>query len=105
MRTVFRFKEIMRISYIYLVRLGKFTKIGHAKNPVLRFQQLQCGCPFRYEDFKYFQVVDAPELETVLHTHFMDEKISGEWYEISEKEVEWLKNYIKNYDPKEYFDP
>jgi hypothetical protein len=84
----------MRFDYVYLIRLNGLTKIGKASHPKFRIQQLQCGCPYRFDSYYFKQVMDASGLEYGLHKEYENKKVLGEWFSLTKHDLEWIKKVI-----------
>ena len=73
---------------------GKF-KIGLSKNVERRKKQLD------RRPFPVQIIYKSPELENVidyereLHEVFEDKKISGEWFDLDEKDIDIIKNHLE----------
>ena len=66
------------------------VKIGYAKNIRNRLAQLQVS---NYQKLKVLLLINGDiRLESNLHYMFMDDKLKGEWYFLSDN----IKNYIEN---------
>lgn len=81
------------IGYVYLLfgGDGRF-KIGKSIDPAKRLAQFQIGSP----DTVRFEVVIATgrmsELESNLHAQFKDKRIRGEWFMLSDEDVNFIKS-------------
>jgi hypothetical protein len=77
---------------VYLISCGnednKKYKIGYTRKPVTeRVKQLKTG---NHEELIVEQVFDSKwgtKIEAVLHRNYRYQKISGEWFELSEDQV------------------
>jgi hypothetical protein len=66
---------------IYLISAGEHVKIGVAKDVKKRLAGLQTGNPVQLEVLtSYAPKVDPYLLEKLLHEHFKDIRMSGEWF-------------------------
>lgn len=93
-------------KYLYIVKneLGR-VKIGQATNVEQRVSAMAMSSGVELELIK--KIENSAKYEKVLHKHFSNVKYVGEWYNLSEDDIAWLKNlnaisieiemdYIKN---------
>lgn len=76
---------------IYLARQKETSlyKIGITKNdPKLRILQLQTGNAIPLELVETFQTSHDYKMETALHAQFSLKRMEGEWFELSQEEVD-----------------
>ncbi len=71
------------IRYIYIVQCNNYIKIGKARNPQSRLKQIQCHNPYTLELLYSKQLMNTDKLELQCHKHFNDNKIRGEWFDIT----------------------
>lgn len=71
------------------------VKIGYSENesPKNRFNQFKTYAPYGAEMLGFIITDDSKSLETNLHKKYSDKRLSGEWFEITEKEVNNEINY------------
>ena len=64
-------------------------KIGYSKDisPVNRFNQFKTYAPFGSEIIGFIIISDARELESQLHKKYSSKRLVGEWFDITEDEV------------------
>ena len=77
-------------GYLYIVKCGDFDyyKIGVSKAAVGgRLSNLQSGCPFPLKMIDVFYCTHYSQLEHELHQKYRSKNISGEWYELTDKEL------------------
>ena len=72
----------MRSVYLIRGNDGKY-KIGIAKNPAQRFNQLQTGNSVKLQLIETYQSDNAFKIETALHNQFGHVKNEGEWFDLS----------------------
>ena len=86
---------------VYLLKANNFYKIGITKNKVSnRVRGLQTGCPFKIEIFDTFETRNDLAVENALHKIFRDKGTWGEWFELSNEDIEKLYStidYIQNF--------
>jgi hypothetical protein len=67
--------------YVIQHELGP-VKIGIAKQPRKRLNDLQVACPFQLKLRKTQTTNQAPEIEKFLHNKFKKYRLQGEWFDI-----------------------
>jgi hypothetical protein len=78
---------------IYLISCGegddKKYKIGYTKNKVEnRVKQLKTGNSEELIIEKVYQSKWATKIESILHRNYKQSKISGEWFKLTQKDVD-----------------
>ncbi|QGM30151.1 hypothetical protein GI482_07075 [Bacillus sp. N3536] len=102
------YKKISTVhfGYIYFVKESQtgLIKIGKATNVEKRFFSLKVGIPFEIELIHKIQSNNYHLSEQLFHKHFYTKKVTGEWYNLSDKDIEWIKTLnddefhnLKNY--------
>jgi Meiotically Up-regulated Gene 113 (MUG113) protein len=76
-------------GFVYFLHGGELIKIGRALDPFARRAALQHGSPVKLD--LWCVVPGGADLEGTLHQHFAEERRHGEWFAISAR----LFNYIK----------
>jgi hypothetical protein len=73
-------------------------KIGYSENesPIHRFNQFKTYAPYGSEILGFIIISDAKELESVLHRKYSSKRLNGEWFEITEDEVNYEINFYSN---------
>lgn len=90
-----------REGYIYLIH-GEGTpwyKIGQTINPLRRIRELGTQGPFKYRMITCFLVDDMDGVENFLHTHHEKARVEGEWFLLTEDDVNELCQFkpVKRY--------
>ena len=86
----------MTTQYLYLITDCRYYKLGIAKNVEKRRRQLQTGTPNKLSIEAFYPVTDARKKEKYLHTKYASKKRQGEWFALSEKDVQNIKDYLTN---------
>lgn len=80
-------------EYLYLIKGGEYTKIGVAENPDKRLKEISTGCPFKPEIIATKQLGKLCYLvERYLHIKYVDKSTNGEWFELEEADIEYIKS-------------
>ena len=86
-------------DYLYLMRHSNgLTKIGRSVNPRTREKTLQAEDPRLRLIFK---AKDCGYLERGLHSRFAELRKRGEWFDLTEEQVRWIKRYCYDLEPVE----
>jgi len=73
-------------------------KIGYSnnENPINRFNQFKTYAPYGSELVGFIITSDAKKLETELHKKYSNDRLSGEWFDLTreqaEKDIEFHSN-------------
>ena len=84
-----------RRGYVYLIKSGKYHKIGLTKrNPQSRIREL--STPEGVTLIHVIETSDPDGCEAFLHDIFRDKRAEREWFNLDESDVEFIKN-MKGY--------
>lgn len=87
-------------GYVYLLggtelNDGKRAyKIGRAKDPTKRTEVLKTQLPMAVEIVCTLWSEDYKALEKRLHEHFSSQRLNGEWFELSQTDVKYVKELV-----------
>jgi ribonuclease HI len=90
---VFYFMKNLEIKKgcVYFFRHVGLTpvKIGYSENesPINRFNQFRTYAPYGSEILGFIIISDAKELETLLHRKYANKRLNGEWFDLTEQDV------------------
>lgn len=91
--------EIQRGCVYFFKHVGLSPiKIGYSQNesPIKRFEQFKTYAPFGAMLIGFIRTERAKELETELHQKYARDRVKGEWFEISEEEVNKCIKFYSN---------
>jgi hypothetical protein len=71
-----------------------YYKIGMSRNVNQRIKSLNTSTPRGIETVLIFDSSDCVLDENNIHNMFSDKRISGEWFELDDKDIEKIKEYI-----------
>lgn len=78
--------------YVYLIEclgdLEKKYKIGISNNPFLRLKTLKTANPYQLNVLFTFETNFPNKLETYLHNRYKNSYIDGEWFHLTNEEIE-----------------
>ena len=84
-------KEENLYQGVYFVRSGDgLIKIGCTADLPTRFKALQSAIPTDLEIVAFYRCDNVYEREREFHELFKDKKVKGEWFELSDEDVEML---------------
>lgn len=87
--------KVLNKGCVYLVKLDKHYKIGISKKPKDRLKEFTL-LPYELEDVIIKEVNNYERVEEELHTKYKDFRVRGEWFELSLKQVEEIKQYLES---------
>jgi hypothetical protein len=77
----------MSAGYVYLFRLGEFHKIGRSADVAARATAFS-SMPHGFAIVHHFFCNDSGRTERQLHARYADCRAAGEWFRLSEEQVE-----------------
>ena len=88
-----KYSHTKNTEYLYLIRAGEYTKIGVAKDPTNRLTAISTGCPIKPEILatKAFGKL-CYLVERYLHIKYIDKRSNGEWFQLSDQDIEYILN-------------
>lgn len=94
-------KETPSIGFVYLVQAdGEHYKIGSTKNLNSRMKSLQTSSPNDIELIYSTKAEDYVELEFNIHAELtkLGKSIRGEWFELDDNDVKYVKQIFDTYN-------
>lgn len=81
-------------GYVYIIKKNdeNIVKIGMSKNYSERTKQISTKLPFEVETVKVFKTKDMYSLEKKLHDFYKEKRLNGEWFELNNEDLEYIKN-------------
>lgn len=77
---------------VYLIQAANgLVKIGIAGDVHKRLNSLNTASPVELSIIFYFKPKDAAITENYLHGVFMDRRVKGEWFNLSNEDIDWIK--------------
>jgi hypothetical protein len=77
-------------DYLYLIKCNEFYKIGSTNNVSARVDQLQTGNPYPLIVDSYYKFDYADSVERCLHSKFKNKRVSGEWFNLENDDLQML---------------
>lgn len=91
----------VNVGCVYLIKLNgtEGIKIGYSSknDPFKRIKSYSTGAPNGVHIIGYITTPNAKELESELHKTFTEERMSGEWFNISVEDAVWVLTFFKGY--------
>lgn len=80
-------------GYVYLLQspTGAY-KIGRSRDPQSRLRTFQVKLPFEVSYVAVIQSENMYSLERELHNRFEQQRVNGEWFNLSPEDVEYIKS-------------
>lgn len=80
-------------GFIYFAKKNNFIKIGRTKNVESRMKNLQGNHPTAapIELLHVISTKDYTQAERAFHTCFANKRIKGEWFQLTEEDIECIK--------------
>ncbi|OCA91300.1 hypothetical protein A8F94_05420 [Bacillus sp. FJAT-27225] len=88
-------------GYVYFVQESgkKLVKIGKAKVPEKRINNdFGTIMPYEFNTVHIIKSENYHKTEYLFHQHFKEKRCSGEWFELTSQDLNWIKN--EKYTPK-----
>lgn len=79
-----------RFGVIYIFRCERFYKIGRSNDPERRLKSISRSLPFKIELIHTIESDHVIWAELQLHGRFSDKRSTGEWFELTAADVQWL---------------
>jgi hypothetical protein len=78
-----------KAGHVYLFRLGDFVKIGGSGN-VLKRSKAFSTLPYPFSLLHAIESSDVNRVEKHLHACFQAERVNGEWFRLSDEQIDKL---------------
>lgn len=78
-------------GYVYLIKSDSYYKIGVSQDVRQRIKQLGTLPPFDIKLICTIRTDSAYNLESQLHEQFEEKRVNGEWFELEDNDVEYIK--------------
>lgn len=77
-------------TFVYIVQIHSFVKIGFASNLYVRISNMQVDSPYPVTVISHYEVAKelARRIEKYTHVGFAEHRVSGEWFAISPQDAQ-----------------
>ena len=80
--------EIVDFGFVYLMKSGKYYKIGRSNDADRRAYELKILLPEKLEVIHKIKTDDPIGIEEYWHKRFKDKRKNGEWFELTRQDIE-----------------
>lgn len=81
-------------GWIYVLKVGEFTKIGTSESPVLRIKTWKSSIPFPIDVVGIYCAYESYQIENKLHKHFKSKRVTVEWFSLNKPDEDFIKEYF-----------
>ncbi len=74
-------------GFVYLIRAGKYYKIGKSNFAERRFAEISLQMPEKTQLVHRITTDDPTDIERYWHTRFADRRANGEWFALSSSDI------------------
>lgn len=85
-------KPIDNSGFIYVIRSDRYYKIGKSINPYRRLSVIAVSHTEQLEIVILLKTNNMPLLENVLHKTFRHKRVKGEWFNLDEDDLNYIRN-------------
>lgn len=82
------FSDVNGYVYFMKSKINNWLKIGVSKNPATRQNRIQTKLPFEIDIVKQIASSNPYKLENNLHILYEDKRMNGEWFDLTDEEIE-----------------
>jgi hypothetical protein len=80
-------KGISPTGFVYLIKSGKFYKIGSTNNPDRRQYEIRLQLPEKVHHIHSIETDDPSGIEAYWHNRFRAKRLQGEWFNLSSIDI------------------
>ena len=94
------------MEYVYFIQqeTTNFVKIGFTKeDPIRRLSALKTSSPFDLKIIGLIETDNCVKKESELHKQYADKRVKGEWFLLSNEEIEFIKLKYNNECTSEFY--
>ena len=79
--------SLPNFGFVYLLRSGKYYKIGNTNNPDRRRYEIGLQLPEKVHHIHSIETDDASGIEAYWHNRFRKKRLEGEWFDLSADDI------------------
>jgi hypothetical protein len=83
--------ETAKIEFVYLMKSGKYYKIGRSNDAERRAYDIRLQMPEKLDLVHKIMTDDSIGIEEYWHKRFKDKRKNGEWFELTRQDIEIFK--------------
>jgi Meiotically up-regulated gene 113 len=87
----FPIRRSAQAGFVYAIKADAYVKIGVAADVKNRILALRTGLPFEITIINTWKRSDATHAERALHRRFKSSRCSGEWFRLSDEDIQVLR--------------
>jgi len=80
-------QNIPSLGYVYLLKSGKYYKIGYSNNPDRRLYEIGIQLPEKVDHIHSIETDDPSGIEAYWHTRFREKRLHGEWFDLKPSDI------------------
>lgn len=96
-RTIEENKKLTEEGFLYIISNSKYFKIGVTRDLNSRFQTLKSASSVELQIVHSEKINGYRLLEKEIHKTFSDKRVSREWFDLTDKDIDDIKLLIKNW--------
>ena len=81
------------MGYVYLLKSGRYYKIGKAVAPDRRRYEIGLQLPEKAEPVHSIETDDPSGVEAYWHRRFAEKRGEGEWFDLSAEDIKAFKRW------------
>jgi len=94
-------RVVVSVGYIYLIKSNYGFKIGKSQNIKQRSKLFGVLMPFKFDYIFKKKCKDYHNLELKLHEMFEHKNLNGEWFQLSEDDINMIIEEVAKYEVKD----
>ena len=80
-------RDFSLTGYVYLLKSGKFYKIGSTNNPDRRQYEIGLQLPEKIHNIHSIETDDPSGIEAYWHNRFREKRLQGEWFDLNANDI------------------